>query len=96
MLMVFAIILVAVMMYGIIDCGKNNELWSGTGVVTEKEQKSDDYFTTVTFNGLEKIFEGKAIYDSFEEQDEVEVVLLYKRIFGFTYEIEMGVTGSKK
>lgn len=95
-MVVATIILVAVMMCGVIYCSRSNELWSGFGTVTEKEQKGDEYFTTVTFNGLEKTFEGKAIYDSFEEQDEVEVLLLKKKIFGFTYKTEMGVTGSKK
>ena len=96
-MIVAAVIIVLVIMSGIIYCGRNSEFCLGAGTVTEKEQKGNEYFTTVNCGKLEKTFEGKTIYDFFEEQEEIVVVLLKKKVFDFAYETKLeGLTGSKK
>lgn len=95
------IVFVMLMMSVIIHIFTVNVFCIGVGTVTEKEQKGNEYFTTVILEApektLEKTFKGKGIYDSFEEQDEVKVVYFSKQVFGFYYDAEIqGLMESKK
>ena len=77
---------------GIIVHGRNSVVLSGTGKVTKMEQKGEEYFVTVLAGKTEETFEGKELYESVKVYDEVNIVILERRIFKFVYKSEMYLT----
>lgn len=69
--------------------GRNAAVYAGTGTVIKMEQKGEEYFVTVLAGKTEETFEGKEIYESVKLYDEVNIVILERRIFKFVYKSEM-------